>query len=156
MNEKSESEPIKSEEHKRFSVSIQSIQDYEFRVTFDPLQIPELIMDEPSPLGQDKGPDPARLLATAVGGCLSASLLFCARKLRLDIQGLHTDVTVTHTRNEKGRLRIGKIDVEIDPQIGAPDDAKLRRCLDLYEDFCVVTQSVRKGLDVSVKVKTDK
>jgi len=50
-------------------------------------------------------------------------------------------------------LRIGKIDVEIDPSIGAPDDAKLKKCLDLYEDFCVVTQSVRKGLDVSVNVK---
>jgi hypothetical protein len=26
------------------------------------------------------------------------------------------------------------------------------RCLDLFEDFCIVTESVRKGIDVQVKV----
>ncbi len=153
MDAKAEAEQKKAEEPKKFSISLESIQDYEFRVKFDPTQIPDIVIDEPIPLGHDKGPDPARLLASAVGGCLSASLLFCARKLRLDVRGVHTDVTVTHTRNEKGRLRIGKIDVEIDPTIGEPDEGKLQRCLDLYEDFCVVTQSVRKGLDVSVNVK---
>jgi uncharacterized OsmC-like protein len=141
------------EEPRHFSISIESIQDYEFRVKFDPAQMPDLRIDEPSPLGHDRGPDPARLLASAVGGCLSASLLYCARKLRLDMQGLRTDVTVTHARNEKGRLRISGIDVDIEPKIGEPDEGKLRKCLELYEDFCVVTQSVRKGIEVAVKVK---
>jgi len=71
----------------------------------------------------------------------------------LKIRGLHAEVVVTHTRNEKGRLRIGKIDVEIEPRIEEPDEQKLQRCFDMFEDFCVVTQSVRKGVDVSVKVK---
>jgi len=153
MNANSETETKKTEESKRFSISIDSIQDFEFRVKFDAAKLPDLIVDEPSPLGHDKGPDPARLLASAVGSCLSASLLFCAQKLRLKIRGLHAEVVVTHTRNEKGRLRIGKIDVEIEPRIEEPDEQKLQRCLDMFEDFCVVTQSVRKGVDVSVKVK---
>jgi hypothetical protein len=38
-------------------------------------------------------------------------------------------------RNESGRLRIG-------------------RCLDLLDDFCAVTQSVRVGLEVDVAVGT--
>jgi organic hydroperoxide reductase OsmC/OhrA len=69
------------------------------------------------------------------------------------MQGMHTEVAVQHTRNEKGRLRIGKIDVKITPDIPEPDPQKLRRCLDLFEDFCVVTQSVRNGIDVSVTVQ---
>ena len=89
-----------------------------------------------------------------LGGCLSASLLFSARKLRLEVQGLHADVKVSHTRNEKGRLRIGKIEVAIEPTVEDPDEHKMQRCLELFEDFCVVTQSVRNGIDVSVKVKT--
>lgn len=142
-----------SQEHSQFSISIDCIQDFEFRVKFDNPLYQDLLMDEPPPVGQDHAPNPSRLLAAAVGGCLSASLLFSARKLRLNMQGLHSDVTVQHTRNEKGRLRIGKISVEIIPNIEEPDPQKLQRCLDLFEDFCVVTQSVRKGIDVSVAVK---
>lgn len=154
MEAKSETATKKGDESRRISISLDSIQDFEFRIKFDKAELQDLMIDEPAPLGRDKGPDPARLLAGAVGGCLSASFLFCAKKLRLNVSGLHTNVIVSHTRNEKGRLRIGKIDVEIDPRIEEPDEQKLQRCLELYEDFCVVTQSVRKGVDVSVKVKT--
>ncbi len=153
MNADSETVTKKKEESRQFSVSLESIKDFEFRVKFDQTQIQDLILDEPAPIGQGSGPDPGRLLAAAVGGCLSASFLFCAQKLRLGMEGLHANVMVTHTRNEKGRLRIGKIDVQLEPRIKEPDDQKLQRCIDLYEDFCVVTQSVRNGLDVSVKVK---
>lgn len=145
----------KTDETGRVSLTLDSIQDLEFRIKFDRAGLQDLLIDEPPPAGQGKGPDPGRLLASAVGGCLSASFMFCARKLRLDIQGLHTEVKVAHTRNEKGRLRIGKIDVAIEPRFGEPDEQKLRRCLELFEDFCVVTQSVRKGIDVSVNVQTE-
>jgi hypothetical protein len=29
----------------------------------------------------------------------------------------------------------------------------MRRCLELFEDFCTVTQSVRGGIDVQVQVE---
>jgi uncharacterized OsmC-like protein len=142
----------KSEEPGQFSISLDCIRDFEFRISFDDTQYPDITTDEPAPVGSDKGPNPSRLLAAAVGGCLSASLLFSARKLRLNTAGLHTKVRVRQTRNEKGRLRIGKIEVEISPDIVEPDEKKLQRCLELFEDFCVVTQSVRNGIDVSVNV----
>jgi uncharacterized OsmC-like protein len=142
-----------TDESRQFTISIDCIKELEFRVKFDNPNFQDLMMDEPPPAGQDHAPNPSRLLAAAIGGCLSASFAFSARKLRLDLQGMHTDVKVQHTRNEKGRLRIGKIDVEISPGIGEPDPQKLQRCLDMFEDFCVVTQSVRKGIDVSVAVK---
>jgi uncharacterized OsmC-like protein len=148
-----ESAGKEAEESGRFSISIDCIQDYEFRVKFADAPYGDLLIDEPPPVGHNRGPNPSRLLGTAVGGCLSASLLFSARKLRLNVQGLHADVKVSHTRNEKGRLRIGSIEVEITPAIEDPDEHKLQRCLELFEDFCVVTQSVRNGIDVSVRVK---
>jgi organic hydroperoxide reductase OsmC/OhrA len=110
-------------------------------------------MDEPPPLGKDKAPSASRILAAAVGNCLSASLLFCMRKARAEIKAIHTDVSVHMDRNEQGRLRIGKIEVAIDPKLEAADQAKLDRCLELFEDFCIVTQSVRRGIDVQVAVR---
>jgi len=136
-----------------FTITLDRIQDYEFRVRMDKEQFQELLMDEPPPLGKDKAPNASRFLAAAVGNCLSASLLFCARKSRVDIESVHTEVTVHYARNEQGRIRIGKIDVQVEPRFAESDPAKMQRCLEIFEDYCVVTQSVRKGIDISVLVK---
>ncbi len=142
-----------SSESRQFNITMDSVGDYEFRVRFDKESYDSLLMDEPPPLGNDRGPNASRILAAAVGNCLSASLLFCARKARVGIQSLRTSVAVNYSRNEQGRLRIGKMDVVISPQINPADLAKGRRCLELFEDYCVVTQSVRKGIDISVSVE---
>jgi uncharacterized OsmC-like protein len=136
-----------------FTLTIDWIQDYEFRVKMDKEQFQEVLMDEPPPLGKDKAPNASRFLAAAVGNCLSASLLFCARKSRVEIVGVHTEVTVRYTRNEQGRIRIGKIDVQVEPRFAETDPARMQRCLEIFEDYCVVTQSVRKGIDISVSIK---
>ena len=54
-------------------------------------------------------------------------------------------------RNAEGRLRIGRIDVTI--RLDDADSLKhLDRCLAQFEDFCVVTESVRQGIPVGVRV----
>ncbi len=137
-----------------FTIAIDHVQDFEFRVRFDKEQYQDLMMDEPPPLGSDKAPNASRLLAAAVGNCLNASLVFSARKVRADLRSVHTTVKVWYARNAAGRLRIGKIRVDIDPVFDPVDEQKIARCLALFEDYCVVTQSVRKGIDVSVAVKS--
>ena len=134
------------------TITMEQIRDYEFRVKFDKEQYPDLLLDEPPPVGHDTGPNPSRLLAAAAGNCLSASFLFSARKMRVNIQSLHTTVKVWYTRNEKGRLRIGKMKVAIAPKFDPADASKIQRCLELFEDYCVVTQSIRSGIDVSVSM----
>ena len=42
--------------------------------------LPVLLADEPAPLGTGQGPSPVDLLASAVGNCLSASLLFACQR----------------------------------------------------------------------------
>ena len=48
-----------------FSISMEQVGSYEFRVKFDKEHYPELTMDEPAPLGKDTGPSPVRILAAA-------------------------------------------------------------------------------------------
>lgn len=146
-------EKAASEVVSRFTIGIEQTQDFEFRVRFDKEQYQDLEMDEPAPLGRDRAPNAARILAAAIGNCLSASLLFCARKSRVQVGPIRTSVTVEIARNERGRLRIAGVEVEIDPQIAAADREKALRCLDLFEDYCMVTQSVRQGVPVKVSVK---
>jgi uncharacterized OsmC-like protein len=126
--------------------------DYRFRVHFGS-GAPALLTDEPPPLGTAAGPDPAALLAAAVGNCLASSLLFCARKSRIEPAGLDVDVRLTRERNEEGRVRIGRITVRLAPRLTLADRARIGRCLELFESFCVVTESIRRGIPVDVMVE---
>ncbi len=126
---------------------------FRFRVRFDQAGVPDLITDEPPPLGKGEGPNPERLLAAAVGNCLAASLLFCLQKAHLPVQGLEATVDLATVRNEEGRLRVGSIAVRLAPRVGADVRDKMGRCVELFESFCVVTESVRRGIDVEVRVE---
>lgn len=138
-----------------FNVTLVLDDEFRFDVDFEQPGVPVLRMDEPEPLGDGEGPNAARLLAAAVGNCLSSSALFCLRKGRVTVTGMRTDVRTTLVRNDAGRLRIGKIEVELHPEVADEDQARMARCLDLFEDFCLVTESVRKGIDVDVDVQVE-
>lgn len=132
-------------------VTLELQKDYQFLVRFEDVPgKPTLTSDEAPPMGHGDGPNPADLLGAAVGNCLAASLAFCLRKARVEPAGLSASVTTHVTRNEKGRLRVASIDVELTPGMGS---AGLQRCQDLFEDFCTVTASIRRGIPVSVSLK---
>lgn len=135
----------------QFTISLTQQHDYQFLVDFGD-GIAELQVDEGAPLGQGDGPSPSRMLAAAVANCLSASLLFSMRKFKNQPEPIKATAAVTMARNEHGRLRIGDIAVAINIGQAAVDIAQLDRILAQFEDFCVVTQSVRAGLLVSVEV----
>ncbi len=137
---------------REFVVRIEQVRDYEFRILFDNPRIPALISDEPAPLGRDAGPNAAHLLAAAIGNCLSASLLFCATRARLTCGQIRTQVRMELKRNEQGRLRIGRVQVVLDPGIAAQDRERSQRCLRVFRDYCTVTESVRRGVPVDVTV----
>jgi organic hydroperoxide reductase OsmC/OhrA len=140
------------EEPRTFALDLTFKDGYEFAVDFARPGVAPLLVDEQPPIGAGRGPNPARLLATAVGHCLASSFLFCVRKSRVDVTAMAVRVEGTMMRNERGRLRIGGLRVRLAPGIRAEDRERLGRCLELFEDFCVVTQSVRAGLDVQVEV----
>lgn len=141
------SEPV------RFSVELEQQEGFEFRVRFDWPEAAELALDEPPPLGHKAGPNAARLIAAAVANCLAASLVFCMKsKFKQNPGPVRAMATGTLGRNAEGRHRIAGIEVVLsiaETRGGLPHQ---ERCLEQFEDFCIVTQSVRAGIPVSVSV----
>jgi uncharacterized OsmC-like protein len=134
-----------------FEVVLTRETGYRFAVELDDGQ--EFVVDEFPPVGRGEGPNPARLLATAVGHCLSASLVFCLARSRIALLDLRTTVEGRLERNERGRVRIGGLRVRIEPVVTSDDLGRIGRCLEVFEDYCVVTESVRKGIPVVVEVE---
>jgi uncharacterized OsmC-like protein len=139
-----------SREHR---VELRFVRGYEFVATFkDQDGVPAMVFDEPAPLGEGTGPNAAAVLAAAVGNCLAASFAYCLRKVRLEPVDLTAEVVAHVDHNPQGRFRVTSIDVELKPQLLEGDKGRQERCERLFEDFCVVTESVRRGIPVTVKI----
>jgi uncharacterized OsmC-like protein len=140
-------------EASQFTITVEQLEGLAFKVVWDWDTAPPLLMDEPEPIGKRHGPNAARLLGAAIGNCLTASLTFCLQRSRLDVTGMTSRVTGTITRSEGGRLRAGAYEVEIRlPESLSGGGAQLGRCLGVFEDYCIVTSSVRQGIPVRVRV----
>lgn len=132
-------------------IELEKLDGYSFKISFGE-GIETLLTDEPAPVGGGGGPNASMLLAAAMGNCLSASLLFCLQKTRTPVNGMRTRVQAKTSRNEKGRLRITSISIEITPDIDPEYTNQVNRCLPLYEDYCTVSKSVEQGIPFDVKV----
>nr|VFJ57084.1 MAG: Uncharacterized OsmC-related protein [Candidatus Kentron sp. FM]VFJ57220.1 MAG: Uncharacterized OsmC-related protein [Candidatus Kentron sp. FM]VFK12191.1 MAG: Uncharacterized OsmC-related protein [Candidatus Kentron sp. FM] len=144
-----------SDEVGRFTIQMEHLEGFEYKVKFDWPQAGEVLMDEPPPLGGQKGPNAARMLAAAVGNCLTASLMFCASKHEPADGSAKTDVTCVMVRDERKRMRIGNMEVNITIGSEATQSDRFKRCLGLFEDFCTVTSSVKNGIPVQVTVQNE-
>ena len=133
-------------------VELTQQRDYQLQVHFGGAA-PDLLADEPAPLGTGMGPSPVQLLASAVGSCLADSLLFALRKFKQKPEPITCSVEAVKGRNEQGRLRVVAIKAVL--TLGVPGESieHLGRVLEQFEAFCTVTQSVGQGIAIGVEVR---
>jgi len=137
--------------------------DMIFKCDMGEMALKDCYIDETNQKEADMwGPNPARLLGTALLGCLSASFIFCMRKRKLNIDDLKAEAEIVIGRNEKGFLRVTKININIDVNADMDNEnlkKRMSQCLKedkegtrMFEHFCTITQSVISGIDVDVNV----
>ena len=132
--------------------TLKQIQGYKFKAEFDETDIPSMVVDESVPIGENSGPNPTRLLSVAIGHCLSSSLLYCLQKARVKVMGLQTTIIVNKEKNEEGFIRITSLAAKIQLQVNDEDKPRVPRCLKIFENYCTVTQSIRKGIKVNINI----
>jgi organic hydroperoxide reductase OsmC/OhrA len=141
-------------EKKQVSVGLELEEEMIFKCKLGEIKVEDCYIDEEHDKEPEMwGPNPSRMLGTAILGCLSASFIFCLKKKDFTIKDLHATAEVTVGRNEKGFWRVQKIDVNIEPKIDTPEMRKRAdRCRKMFEDYCIVTQAVREGIDIDVNL----
>jgi uncharacterized OsmC-like protein len=117
---------------KTITVELRQRSNYQFDIEFSE-GMPQLMSDEPAPLGEGKGPSPVQMLAASVGNCLSDSLFFALAKFKQKPEPIHTTVNALVGRNA------GKLE-------------HLDRALKQFQEFCTVTQSVGQGIPIHIRV----
>jgi uncharacterized OsmC-like protein len=134
---------------------VEWLESMQFKATYDLPDVQELIMDEPPQFGgEGQGPNASRVLASAIGNCLAAALIYCLKKARIPVETLKSTVDTKIARNSQNQLRVQNVEVELQLQLKDPSQAaKSERCQQLFENYCIVTDSVRKGIPVNVNVK---
>lgn len=125
---------------------------YAFRVSFQGTDLDAMLTDEPAPLGEGRGPNPSALMLSGVVNCLASSLLFALRKFKNAPGPLHAEIVARKERNAEGRWRIPRAEVTLRLSDKAADLEHFERVLAQFEQFCIVTQSVREGVEVGVRV----
>ena len=143
-----------------FSIKMTKTGPMEFKTQFDNEMFPDLMFDEPAASGgNDNYPNASRILTAAVMNCLSASFTFCLTKSRIPMDEFELTATATSTldRNEQNRLRVKNITVDLKPTFkgeAASEEmkAKIQRCINIFQDYCVVSASVKQGIDITTNV----
>lgn len=135
-----------------FRLRVAQNEDFRFTVDFGQEGVEPLVTDEPPPLGGGEGPNPTLLLGAAVGTCLASSLLYCLRRAKVEPSALSVVVEGDVGRNAAGRLRVQELRVRLEGDLPPDSEGGLDRCIEVFENYCTVTGSVREGIDVLVDV----
>ena len=136
---------------KTITVELRQRSNYQFDIEFSE-GMPQLMSDEPAPLGEGKGPSPVQMLAASVGNCLSDSSFFALAKFKQKPEPIHTTVNALVGRNAEGRMRVLHIEAMIHLGVEAGKLEHLDRALKQFQEFCTVTQSVGQGIPIHIRV----
>ncbi|MGA8275680.1 MAG: OsmC family protein [Thermoplasmata archaeon] len=134
-------------------VEMEQLEKYRFEARYPDQPFGPLVLDEPPPVGGAAGPGPIQSLATAVGHCMSSTLLSTLERAHVEVSPLHTRVEVEVGRNERGRLPVRRLSLHIHTAPLHPEDQeRFDHCVSLFEDFCTVSGAVREGIPIETEV----
>ncbi|MFX1313167.1 MAG: OsmC family protein [Promethearchaeota archaeon] len=138
----------------RVKVGIKLEEEMTYKCDLGKIKMEDLFIDETHKRYSNKiGPNPTSLLALSVLSCLAASFTFCLKKKGFTLEELNGKAEVVLRRNKKGFWRLKKIYITITPTI---DDPNIRKradiCMKFFEQYCIISESLRDGMEVDVKI----
>jgi uncharacterized OsmC-like protein len=132
---------------------LEQVENYRFTVRFAGAPFSAITVDEPTPVGSDRGPNPVQTLAMAVGHCMSSTLLNTLDRAHVKVTPLRTRVQATLGVNAAGHRRVRGLQVEISTQpVDENDRGRFDRCVEIFADFCTVSGAVREGVVINHRV----
>ncbi len=135
-------------------VGIRLEEEMLFKCDLGQIKMDNLFIDDRHKKSKDKiGPNPSKLLALSLLGCMGASFAFCLQKKNFSLSDFEGKAFITSKRNEKGFWRIKKINIELQPKIDSPKMRKrAEQCQKFFEQFCIISESIKEGIEISTNL----
>jgi uncharacterized OsmC-like protein len=132
-------------------VGIRLEEEMIFKCDLGQLTMNNLFIDEQNKKSKDKiGPNPSKLLALSILGCLAASYAFCLQKRNFSLSEFEGKAFITSKRNEKGLWRIKKIDIKLTPKIDNPImHNRADQCQKIFKQYCIISESLKEGIEIN-------
>lgn len=110
----------------------------------------EVTIDRPEAKGgRDEGGMGGELLLAALGGCFNSNLLEAIRTRELPINDIHIEVHGNLVDHPK---RFDSIEMVVRSDYG--DRAEFEKLVTISERSCIVANSLRDGLDLTIRTET--
>jgi len=117
----------------------------------------ELYFDEPEyiDVGEDEHPCPHDYLLATVGGCQLEVLKQCLEKahveeydIEIEVESEKGKVEVDEDIPDTADIRITDMTTEITLEVPPEYESRANRCLEIFEENCPISNSVRAGIDL--------
>lgn len=104
--------------------------------------------------GEDAGPRPKKLMLIAIAGCTGMDVVSLLKKMRVEIEGLK--ISVEADMNDEHPKSYTKMNITYSFKGKDLDMDKIRKAIELSQNkYCGVSESYRKGMDISWKIDLD-
>ncbi|MFX0023826.1 MAG: OsmC family protein [Candidatus Hermodarchaeota archaeon] len=135
-------------------VGLRLEEDMIFKCDLGQIKMNDLFIDEQHKKSKEKiGPNPSKLLALSILGCMSASFAFCLQKKDFSLSNFEGKAFITSERNDGGLWRIKKIKLELYPKIDTPEmRERADQCQKFFKKFCIISESIREGIEIDTNI----
>lgn len=120
----------------------------------------ELGIDEPPwvPIGEDDAPCPGDYLLVAAAGCQVEVLKQCLEKARIGEYDVRVEVERERSSSadapdpfpEHLGIRYDRLSMELTVETTEEFEGRVRRCVEVCEDACLISRSVEAGVDIEL------
>ena len=117
--------------------------------------------------GEDGAPSAVDYMVLGLLGCQLSALTQCLRKARIEEYEVAAEADLDDWRREDVSeelpenlvKRIDHLTVSLDVTVSEEYEARAQRCLDVYDQGCIVGQSIRAGIEytpeTSLSIRSD-
>jgi len=100
------------------------------------------------------GGEARQLLAASLAECMCSTFVSLLEWARVKYEKLHATVTVSTGKDEKGRLCVSQIDVDMKVEIPEDEETIKRfgRAENLFKRGCLMSRSLERGIKVNYRI----
>ena len=114
-----------------------------------------VVFDEPRPHGDDEHASPVGYMFSSLVACQMSVLAQCFEKSRIEEYEIEADAAIDRRGSDEvaeempahTAKRIEHVQIDLSVEVPEEFEDRARRCLEVYDQGCIVGQSFRAGIE---------